>query len=80
MRESKGTEEPSRIERLTEELLVRIAVGIGTGLLFLFATPLVLGALAGWWFLAPAGIGFVVGFIGGDIVGARRRRRESPRR
>ncbi|NLH99905.1 MAG: hypothetical protein GX446_10510 [Chthonomonadales bacterium] len=71
---------PRRVEIILEELLVRCAVGIGTGLLFIFLTPLFLGMLSGWWFVAAAGVGFLLGFVGGDVGGAVERRRQRRRR
>lgn len=74
-------ESPSRIERWVEEFLVRIISGIGMGVLFLAMTPLLLGALNAWWFVATSALGFVVGFVGADAIGSQSRRtRERPRR
>jgi hypothetical protein len=72
----------SRTEGCFEELLVRVAVGIFTGLAAIMIIPIVPLGLGGWqWFAGLGGIGFVIGFVGGDI--ARRREsagRRKPRR
>jgi len=70
----------SEADRLAEELMVRAGVGIGSALLALCLTPLLLGALSAWWFVGFAAAGFVVGFLAGDtaLCGRPRRSRKRP--
>ncbi len=70
----------TRIERWTEEFLVRIIAGIGMAVLLLVMTPLVLGWLNPWWFAATAALGFLVGFVGGDALGSHSSRVRRPTR
>ena len=81
MGHSEGHHKPaSRIERWAEDFLVRFAAGIGMGVLFIVVTPLFLGALNAWWFVAAAAVGFVIGFVGGDRFGSMSRRRRPIRK
>jgi hypothetical protein len=58
-------------EWLTGELIVRTVVGVGTGILFVVTSPLLLGALDLRSFAVLFVVGFVVGFLGGGLGSGR---------